>query len=522
MRFPFYSLKTGIVACLSLLIVSAMLLINIVMTRFAERDMIDAKVKTGRLLIHGIGQIAGYEMMTRDDSRRPIASDLRFRESIYQILKKGEFSSGLIVSAEGVKVFSIGPWEHSGKDALFCCTEALRTEQASLEFFGKIWGVTWFAPEKIRICSPIVFRGRTMGAAAIGGDFYPQYRRLRASENMVLGYICLNTMILVLFGIYLLSRTVVKPIRRLLTITEKFDEWPTLVSAGESSRNEFGQLFRSLKMMLSRLEENKEELKEHIASLERANMEIKKAQNDMIRSEKMATAGRLATGVAHEIGNPLGIILGYLELLKRGDLSREETEDFIGRIEAEVNRIHQIIRELLDFSRASSPHREKTAVHELIIETVHMLEPQPMMEHIEIQQVLKAENDLVWAGPSRLKQVFLNIIMNAADAMLDADMSGRADLPKVLEIETANKDGLIRVTFTDTGPGIPLEAQGRIFDPFFTTKEPGKGTGLGLSVCYTIMEVLEGAIRVESPTGIGTRVIVDIPLAESPNSGIAN
>ncbi|MFO7602046.1 MAG: ATP-binding protein [Candidatus Desulfacyla sp.] len=513
MRFPFYSLKTGIVACLSLLIVSAMLLINIVMTRFAERDMIDAKVKMGHLLIHGIGQIAGYEMMTHKGSWDPLASDVRFRRAIAQILKKGEFSSALIISAEGVKVSSIGPWEQGGKDTLFRCTEALRTERPSLEFFGRIWGVTWFAPERIRICGPIVFRGRTMGAAAIGADLYPLYQRLRASENVALGYICLNTMILVLFGIYLLSRTVVKPIRRLLTITEKFDEWPALIPAGESSRNEFGQLFRSLKMMLSRLDENKEELKGHIASLERANVEIKKAQNDMIRSEKMATAGRLATGVAHEIGNPLGIILGYLELLKRGDLGRGEREDFLERIEAEVNRIHQIIRELLDFSRASGPQCEETAVHELIMGTVHMLEPQPMMEQIEIHQTLKAENDRVRAVPTQLKQVFLNIIINAADAMSDADISGRVDSPKVLEIETVNKDGFIQVIFTDTGAGIPPEAQGRIFDPFFTTKEPGKGTGLGLSVCYTIMEGLKGAIRVESPAGRGTRVVVEIPLA---------
>jgi len=233
----------------------------------------------------------------------------------------------------------------------------------------------------------------------------------------------------------------------------------------------------------------------------------------MIRSEKMATAGRLATGVAHEIGNPLGIILGYLELLKRRDLGRGEREDFLERIEAEVNRIHQIIRELLDFSRASGPQREETAVHELIMGTVHMLEPQPVMEQIEIHQALKAENDRVRAVPTQLKQVFLNIIINAADAMSDADISGRADSPKVLEIETVNKDGFIQVIFTDTGAGIPPEAQGRIFDPFFTTKEPGKGTGLGLSVCYTIMEGLKGAIRVESPAGRGTRVVVDIPLA---------
>jgi signal transduction histidine kinase len=188
----------------------------------------------------------------------------------------------------------------------------------------------------------------------------------------------------------------------------------------------------------------------------------------------------------------------------------------LGRTEAEVNRIHLIIRELLDFSRTSGPHSEETAVHELITETVHMLKSQPMMEQIDIQQALKAENDLVRANASQLKQVFLNIILNAADAMSDAGMSDQSDSRKMLEIETDNNEGFIRATVTDTGTGIPLEAQGRIFDPFFTTKAPGKGTGLGLSVCYTIMKGLGGAIRVESPAGRGTCVIVDIPLAVNP------
>jgi len=499
-----------------------MLLINVVMIKFAEKDLIETRVKTGYLLIQTIGQRAGYEMTRRGDPLKRLASDLPFKREIHQILEKGGFSKALMVSSEGVRLFSVGPWEAGGKDAFFSCTGALKTGQSFPEFFGEIWGVIWFAPEKVRISSQVVFKGYVIGAVTIGADLDPLYQGLRTSEQFVLGYICLNTVILVLFGIYLLSRTVIKPIRRLLTITEKFEEWPTLVPAGESSRNEFGQLFRSLKMMLNRLEANKRELKDTIASLTKANLEIKKAQDDMIRSEKMATAGRLATGVAHEIGNPLGIILGYLELLKRGDLSRDEREDFLGRVEAEVNRIHQIIRELLDFSRPSDLDHEETAVHELLVETLNMLEPQPMMEQIEIQQVLAAQNDIVRAGPSQLKQVFLNIIINAADAMANGGVGSEANLPKTLVIETANKDGFIAVTFTDTGVGMTREVQGRIFDPFFSTKETGKGTGLGLSVCYTIMKGVGGAIRVESQPGSGTRVIIDIPLAGTANAGSAN
>jgi len=517
LRFHFYSLKTGIVACLSLLIVSAMLLINVVMMKLAERDLIDAKVKTGHLLIHKIGQMTGYEGMRRGDFLKQRTSEPGFHRRIDQSLRKGEFSRALMVSVEGVSVFSVGPWERGEEDVLVCCNYAVKTGQLSIGFSGKTWGVTWFRPKELRICAPIFFEGRTIGGVAVGADLDPLYQRLRSSESVVLGYIFLNATILVLFGSYLLSRTVIQPIRRLLTITEKFDEWTTLIPAGESSRNEFGQLFRSLKMMLHRLEANKDELKAHIASLEKANLEIKKAQDDMIRSEKMVTAGRLATGVAHEIGNPLGIILGYLELLKRGDLSDGEREDFLGRIEAEVNRIHQIIRELLDFSRGSGPDHEETAVHELIMETVRLIEPQPMMAQIEIRQALKAESDLVRAGAIQLKQVFLNIIINAADAMADVGMPSGGRSPKILVIETSSDDAFIRVSFTDTGAGISQEAQARIFDPFFTTKEPGKGTGLGLSVCYAIIEGLGGAIRVDSPPGKGATMIVDIPLAMKRN-----
>jgi two-component system, NtrC family, sensor kinase len=512
LRFPFYSLKTGVVACLSLLIVSAMLLINVVMIKFAERDLMTAKATSGRLLIHAMGGVIGREAVKEGVPLNRVAGEIELRKKIEEVLKEGEFSRALVADGEGKGIPGLGLWQDGHEAVLAWCTDTLRTGRPSVRLSGRTWGVTWFGPEKIVVCGPVLAGDRTIGAVAVGADLYPLYRHLRKTESVVLGYICLNALILVSFGIYLLSRSVIQPIRRLLAVTERFDEWSTLMPAGEPSRNEFGQLFRSLKMMLGRLEANKEELEAHITSLKTANLELKKAQDDMIRSEKMATAGRLATGVAHEIGNPLGIILGYLELLKRGDVQGEERADFLNRIEAEVARIHQIIRELLDFSRGSGPDRGRTAVHDLIQETVHMLSPQPMMAQISIRQALRAENDVVQAGSMELKQVFLNIIINAADAMADAGSSARGS-SKELTVETENADGLVRVSFTDTGTGMPAGVRERAFDPFFTTKEPGRGTGLGLSVCYTIMQGLGGAIRLQSPAGKGTTVIVDIPLA---------
>jgi signal transduction histidine kinase len=521
LRFPYYSLRTGIVASLTFLILSAMLLINIVMVKFTERDLIDTKVEMGRLIIHAIGQRVGYESINRHEGMIGLASDPRFNYEIAQLLRMGGYSSALMVSSTGAKLFGVGSWGKQEEDALIGLKEALRRQQQlSLEFLGEVWGVIWLAPEMVRMSGPVFFGGRLLGAVAVCADLGPLYQGLRKSERLIIVYICLNAIILVLFGIYLLSRTVVKPIHRLLTVIDKFEEWPPLFDKGEASKNEIGQLFRSLKMMLKRLEANKEELKANISSLEKANLEIKKAQDEIIKSEKMASAGRLATGVAHEIGNPLSIVLGYLELLKRGDLGDEERNDFVVRIESEVTRINRIIRELLDFSRPTIAPHEETGIHQLIMETVKMLEPQPMMDQIEIRQDFGAEKDVVWAGMAQLKQVFVNIIMNAADSMMMEGAPSDGLSPKVLDIETENEDESIVIYFRDTGIGIPPGELCRIFDPFYTTKEPGKGTGLGLSVCYTIIEGLGGTIRAESTPGKGSRIVVKIPL--TGNSRIAN
>jgi len=314
---------------------------------------------------------------------------------------------------------------------------------------------------------------------------------------------------------------VVKPIHKLLHIAEAFKGGEPFPHLSDTSRNEIGQLNRALNMMLTRLEENEEELKAHIASVEKANQTIKEAQAEIIKSEKLASLGRLATGVAHEIGNPIGIILGYIELLKGGAASWEEGQDFLNRIEVETSRINLIIRQLLDFSRPASGVGVQTRAHDLIIETTNMLKPQPMMAHIEIEHLLEAAEDTVWADPNQIEQVFVNIIMNSADAMSDTE-NPDDQRPKVLTIETANKEDSLEVKFADTGPGIQQEDLIHVFDPFYTTKEPGKGTGLGLAVCHRIIEGLGGAIQAESVLGQGTTIIIDMPLYRMKNGNEKN
>jgi signal transduction histidine kinase len=313
-------------------------------------------------------------------------------------------------------------------------------------------------------------------------------------------------------GYVLLSRIVVKPIDKLLAMTGAYKDGFMVPSLPESSKNEIGDLTRSLSHMLRRLDENKRELQSHISSLEKANRDLRQAQDEIIRSEKLASVGRLAAGIAHEIGNPIGIILGYLDLLNSGDVSDADRKDFLNRIESEIVRVNRIIRQLLDFSRPSSGEPGKTGVHDLVKMTLAMLEPQPMMEGVRTTLELKARKDTVLADPNQLQQVFLNILMNAADALGESQGEGRV---KRLVIQSDRVEGTIEVRFSDNGPGIPEKELLRIFDPFYTTKEPGKGTGLGLSVCYRIVEGLGGKIRAESKTGEGTTIVVSLPLYEA-------
>jgi len=340
-------------------------------------------------------------------------------------------------------------------------------------------------------------------------------------QKIVFFYILLNTLFLALFGFYFIYRSIIRPINRLVKRAEEFKEGDTFFLTSGAEQNEFGKLSSSLNVMLRNLEDNKAELTTGIRSLEKANLELQQAQEEIIRSEKLASVGRLASGVAHEIGNPIGIVLGYLGLLKGNDLNDEERQDFINRIEKEISRINRTIRNLLDFSRPSKGELKAVSIHKIIGDMVDILKPQPMISDSEIFLDKGAKKDAVLADPDKLKQVFLNLSMNAIDAM-GINQTKNESQKNTLSIQTSLapktkadervNTSKIHIEFIDNGPGIPAEDLTRIFDPFYTTKEPGKGTGLGLSVSLRIIEDIGGDIKVKSEVGKGTKIIIILPL----------
>jgi signal transduction histidine kinase len=512
LKLPFYSLRTAILAQLIFLIVAAMILVDVVIVKFSERDLIQSKIQTGRTVVRAVEQSLAYLPIHSKGILAEVDISPKFGRDVAQLLKSGGFTDAVIINRRGAAIFRREISSGRRDAGIPPAREAMNLGEWSTELSGTTWGVIWLSSERLRISAPLTAGGRTIGGITIAASLMPLYQDLRKTQKIILLYILLDAIILAIVGIYLLSRIVVRPIHKLLRLTAEYKEGDLVPALAQASRDEIGELTRSLNVMLGRLQDNKKELKEHITSLEKANEELGHAQDEIIRSEKLASVGRLAAGIAHEIGNPIGIVLGYLELLKRDDVKEEERVDFFSRIEKEVSRINMIIRQLLDFSRPSTGEPETTHVHEILRRTVEILKPQPMMEDIEVLCRFEGTEDVLYADPQQLQQVFLNIIMNAGDAHASDTRDPGGKEKKNIRIETRDGDGNIVLRFRDNGPGIAAEELAQIFDPFYTTKDPGQGTGLGLSVSYRIVESLGGTMYAESTVGEGTTIILRLPL----------
>jgi signal transduction histidine kinase len=234
--------------------------------------------------------------------------------------------------------------------------------------------------------------------------------------------------------------------------------------------------------------------------------ERKYLERQLIHSEKLASIGLLAAGVAHEVGNPLSAISGYAQILESGVDSEEERREYLAAIVNQTGRIQKILRELLDYSRPSKGLTEILDMAEVLPRTMNMIQAQRVFRNIGVSFDLDESNrpHLVNMDPDHLAQITIIIAMNAAQAM---EGEGRFD------VALSREPGRIKVRFSDSGPGIPPELVSRLFDPFFTTKSPGEGTGLGLSICQRLVDSYQGRIDVKTHPGQGAIFIISFPEA---------
>jgi PAS domain S-box-containing protein len=237
----------------------------------------------------------------------------------------------------------------------------------------------------------------------------------------------------------------------------------------------------------------------------RMEAELEKTQIQLLQAEKMSSLGKLAAGVAHQLNNPLGGITLFTQLmLEEHELSQDATNDLL-RIQRDAQRCSAIVKELLEFARQTQREVRPQNINKIIARTLFLLRNQSIFQNIIIIEEYDKSIPDIPADIQQLNHVFMNIILNAADAM---EGTGRLVVKTFME---AGED-MVQITITDTGPGIPEEVLSNIFEPFFTTKEEGKGTGLGLSMAYGIVESHHGKIMAENMAKSGARFHIKLPL----------
>jgi len=234
--------------------------------------------------------------------------------------------------------------------------------------------------------------------------------------------------------------------------------------------------------------------------------ERERLEEELLLAGRLAAVGELAAGVAHELNNPLAAIQGFAQLLTKSNDLKEATKKDLNTIFREAQRAARITQNLLSFARRHEPEKSLISINEAIEKTLELHTNPMKVNNIEVELELAPDLPKTLADFHQMQQVFVNIVNNAEQAMVDAHGKGR------LVVKTLKAGNMIQISFADNGPGIPEENINRIFDPFFTTKEVGKGTGLGLSICYGLVEAHGGRIYAQSKLGQGATFVVEIPI----------
>jgi signal transduction histidine kinase len=313
---------------------------------------------------------------------------------------------------------------------------------------------------------------------------------------------------LITLAYWALTHLIVRPLDQLAQAARGVTLGSRRLLVPPVTARELGELGDSLEQMTTRLLNEEQSLRRKIDEVERATEELKKAQEQVVRSERLGSVGRLAAGLAHEVGNPSAALIGLLDLVIAGGLEPHEQQDFLRRMRSETERVNRTLKDLLQFARPSrdadareaKPGDVEAAVHDTATLVLH----QASMQGIELGIDMFPHLPAVTLGREQLVQVLLNLLLNAADAL---EHHGN------VWVRARPSDAGIEILVEDDGPGIPADVAEHVFEPFFTTKEVGKGTGLGLSVCQALVAAAGGSLSLDRRVERGARFVIVLPRA---------
>jgi two-component system, NtrC family, sensor kinase len=366
--------------------------------------------------------------------------------------------------------------------------------------------------------------GRALEVVVPSGD-HAVVARIRTDDSaaqaaplvrLVALYMITFAMALLVFAYFALTRLIVRPIDALVHAADRVASTRALAPLPRGGPREIAELGASLQAMTVRLAEEQLALRSKVDELTRATDHLSEARSQLVTSERMASVGRLAAGVAQEIGNPLAALMGMQELLQDDELPNDDRHDFLNRMTRETERIHLVLRDLLDFARpekaaagGTDSHHPPAQVAAVVVDVLSLARPQRAFKTVSLVNEAADDTLLVRLSAGRLTQVLLNLLLNAGDAIAE---TGQADGARIVLRARSEADTVV-IEVEDDGPGVPASLQDRVFEPFVTTKEVGKGTGLGLAVCRGIVESGGGTIGLDPSYKGGARFLVRLPAA---------
>jgi C4-dicarboxylate-specific signal transduction histidine kinase len=320
----------------------------------------------------------------------------------------------------------------------------------------------------------------------VAAPLAPMIVRARSTLLSLLLVLAINGVAVIIFGTTLLERGVFSrlvPVAENMARIERFELDGPLGEKDDG--DEIGRMAGTLRRIRERLRDDKQRTTDYIAELERTNRELRETREGLAQSDRLATVGRLAAGVAHEIGNPIAAILGYLDILRSSPGA--PTAEYLERIDRETHRVDRIVRDMLDFARPQPLTIGPVSLAQVVASAERLVRPQPRWRSMTLSCDVPAELPNVAASEHHATQVLLNLLINAADAC-----QGKGH---ITVRGTAAPDGAVILEVADDGPGFKPDHLSHVFDPFFTTKPPGEGVGLGLAISFRLMESFGGSIE---------------------------